>query len=298
MLDFKPITIEDKEIIEKYTKQKNYFLCSFCFVDLFIWAGHYKTSFCVKNDFLFIKSGEGENIIYAPPLGNGDFKAALEEIENDAKERGHAFKLAIIPEEIKEKLEEMYPNRFEFTEELDTEDYIYLAEDLITLKGKKLHAKRNYINRFKAEYDGRWEYEELTEENKREIFDFHLDWCGLKDCEENESFLGETCAISKALKNSKALDLKGGLIRLDGKIIAFSLGAKCNDELFVVQIEKANAEIAGAYQMINQQFAIHNCQDVMYIDREEDLGLEGLRRAKKSYYPVKMGVNYSAKVKG
>lgn len=301
MLDFKPITIDDKEIIEKFTKQKNYFLCSFCFVDLFIWADHYKTQFCVKDDFLFIKSGENENVFYAPPLAdntkNCDFKAALEEIEKDANERKHPFKLAIIPEELKEEIEMIYPNRFEFNEEIDTEDYIYLAESLISLKGKKLHSKRNYINRFTAEYDGRWEYEELTDENKREIFEFHLDWCGLKDCEENESFLGETCAISKALKNYKRLELKGGIIRLDGKIIAFSLGSKCNDELFVVQIEKANSEIAGAYQMINQQFASHNCQDVMYIDREEDLGIEGLRRAKKSYYPVKMGVNYSAKLK-
>ncbi len=296
MLDFKPITIDDKEIIESFTKKKNYFMCSFSFVDLFIWAEHYKIQFCIKDGFLFIKIAKSDGSIYTPPIGEGDFKNAVKEIETDAYERNIPFSMSSIPTEIKEKLELEFPGRFIFTEDLDREDYIYTSESLITLKGKKFHSKRNFINRFKQLYDGRWKYEELSDENMNEIFEFHLDWCGLKQCDDKDNFLGETCAVSRALKNYKKLDIKGGLIRLDGKIIAFSLGSSFNEELFIVHIEKANTEIAGAYQLINQQFAEHNCSSFAYIDREEDCGIEGLRKAKQSYYPFKLGVNYSAKI--
>lgn len=296
MLSFKKIEITDKEKIEQYTKQKNYFMCEHCFADLFIWRNHYNTQFCIQDGFLFIKmqSVPDNTHMYLAPIGSGDLKAAIELIENDAKEKNIDFIMISVPEELKETIEEFFPDKFTFNEERDNADYIYLAEDLISLKGKKLHAKRNYINRFKNTYDGLWEYENLTCENAREMFNYQLKWCELNECNEQDSFLGETCAIAQALNNFKELELRGGLLRLNNEIIAFTLGSKSHDDMFVVHIEKADYTIPGAYQMINQQFVQQNCNDVMYVDREEDLGIEGLRKAKLSYYPHKLGVNFSA----
>ena len=111
------------------------------------------------------------------------------------------------------------------------------------------------------------------------------------------AFQGETCAVSRGLDNFKALDLRGGILRIDGEVAAFTLGCRSTDDVFVIQIEKADHNIPGAYQMINQQFAIHNCRDVKYINREEDLGIEGLRKAKRSYYPELLVKKYAAVVR-
>ena len=114
---------------------------------------------------------------------------------------------------------------------------------------------------------------------------------------EDQNFFNETCAISLALKNFEKLELKGGLIRLNGKIIAFTLGSRANEDTFIVHIEKADYTITGSYQMINNQFAINNFEGIKYINREEDLGIEGLRKAKLSYNPIILADNYSATVK-
>lgn len=296
---FEEIDIKDKETIEKYTKQKNYFMCSYCFVDIFMWQSQYNTQFAIEDDILFLrcKNKETNKYVYLCPIGNGDLRKAIEKIEDNAKENNQEFIMCAVPLERKEDIEKILPNKFEFTEDRDSEDYIYLADTLTTLKGKKLHSKRNFINRFKAEYGNRWSYESLNDNNMHEIFNFHLEWCGQKDCNEPNEFLGETCAISKALKNYQFLGIKGGILRLDGKIIAFTLASKSHDNMYIVHIEKASYEISGAYQMINQLFAQENFKDITYVDREEDLGIEGLRKAKESYYPVKMGICYTAKIK-
>ena len=138
----------------------------------------------------------------------------------------------------------------------------------------------------------------MTRENIKDAFAFHIHWCNLNGCARERDFEGETCAIVQALHNFDYLNLRGGLLRLDGEVIAFTFGCKATPDMFVVQIEKADHTIQGAYQMINQQFVQRNCNDVEYVNREEDLGLEGLRKAKKSYYPVMRGVKYMAVPKG
>ena len=111
-------------------------------------------------------------------------------------------------------------------------------------------------------------------------------------------FFGETCAIGTALNSWDALGLRGGILRLDGEVIAFTFGCQATDDMYVVQIEKADHNIAGAYQMINQQFVKRNCTEVLYVNREEDLGIEGLRKAKRSYHPAFMAKKYMAVPKG
>jgi hypothetical protein len=290
MLQFRKVELSDKEKANRFLKMKNYFLCAYCFTDIYIWSTAYGTSLAFDDDFMYVKTLGAEGSFFTAPLGNGDYAKAIENLAEVAHEEGNPLRIYCVPPEIKEKLEELFPGRFTFSEGRDQADYIYSAESLMYLKGKKLHGKRNHINKFLSEYEGRWSYEELTSDKIHEFFNFQLDWCSDNPTE----FLGETCAVSTALKNMDELGIKGGLLRLDGKLIGVTLGSESFDDTFIVHIEKADADVPGAYQMINQQFAQHNYEKYRYIDREEDLGLEGLRKAKLSYYPESITENYYA----
>jgi len=268
MLEFNNIELENKDEIEKYTKQKNYFLCEHCFVDIFMWSDYYNTMFAIEDDFLFIKmqTFKHKKTMYLCPIGNGDLKKAILKIKEHSDKNNIPFVMISIPEEIKKQIEYIMPDKFDFKEEKNNEDYVYLAEDLMYLKGKKFHSKRNFINRFKINYNDRWKYEQLSDENIKEMFNYQLEWCEINNNNDKNSFLGETCAISKALKNYKQLKLKGGLLRLDGKIIAFTLASKSAEDTITVHIEKADHNIVGSYQMINFMFAQENFKDIKYVD--------------------------------
>lgn len=296
MLPFRPIKIEDKPKFDKIVKPLNSDICPHCFTDLFIWRFAYNTQICFKDDFVFVSQINNDKVLYLIPLGEGDILKAIEIIKQDAYERDVEFKICCLNENQKTQISKL-TDKFTFEEKRDSEDYIYTAESLITLKGKKLHSKRNFINRFKTNNEGKWSYEDITKDNAHEVFDFHLEWCTLNENNTSEDFKNETTAISTALKNFCALELKGGILRLDGKIIAFTMGSMATKDMFVVHFEKADHTIDGAYPMINQQFAIHNFNNVKYINREEDLGIEGLRKAKLSYNPEYLAKNYTAYLK-
>lgn len=297
MLPFREITLEDKQAVEACGSHYNYHLCERCFVDLFMWRSHYGTQICFYEGFLLVKMQplDGGHECYLAPVGEGDLGAALDALEDDAQERGIPLTIVSVAEPMIDRIEAARPGKFAFAHDSeDGDDYIYSAEKLRTLSGKKLQSKRNLVNRFQAAYEGRWSYEDISPETTREAYAFHLKWCEQNGCAHNRDFEGETCAIVQALDNFEALGLRGGLLRLDGEVIAFTLGCRATPDMYVVQIEKADHEIQGAYQMINQQFVLRNCGDVEYVNREEDLGLEGLRKAKRSYYPVMRGVKYAA----
>ena len=299
MLEFRELTLEDKPRIDACARAYSYPLCEHCFADIFIWRGHYDTKICFFDDFLLIrmKTFEEKRTMYLAPIGTGDLAAAIRAMEQDAAENGTDFFMCSIPEDMKPRIETALPDYFEYNTNEDNWDYIYLSEKLQTLSGKKLQSKRNLVNRFLATYEGRWSYEDISKANTHDAFNFHIKWCEQNGYLRDQSFWGETCAIGIALNHFDALDMRGGILRLDDEIIAFTLGCQSTEDVFVVQIEKANHEIQGAYQMINQQFVKRNCTAVTYVNREEDLGLEGLRKAKHSYYPVMMGVKHCARPK-
>lgn len=289
MLNFSKPQLADKDRANSFLKQKNYFLCSYNFVDLFVWANHYGTEIAFDEDFMYIKGGNADHLYFLAPIGSGDYKMAVDKLAQYASERGELLRMYVVPSDIKDKIEAIFPSRFDVSESRDTADYIYSAEKLMYLRGKKLHGKRNHINKFLSLYDGRWQYEELTADKAHEFFEYQLEWCA----DDPDEFLGETCAISTALRNMDALDIKGGLLCLDGRVIAVTLGSESHGDTFTVHFEKADADIAGAYQMINMQFAQRNFDKYAFIDREEDMGIEGLRKAKLSYYPDSITVNYT-----
>lgn len=185
-----------------------------------------------------------------------------------------------------ERLEQWYPGRFQITYERDDADYIYESEKLATLSGKKLHGKRNHINKFKNTFGDRWSYEPMSVDNVEECFQMALDWRNDNGCNEDEEKNAEMCVTLNSLRLFQELELTGGVLRIDGKVVAFTMGEPVCSDTFVVHIEKAYADVPGAYPMINQQFVEHECMGYRYVNREEDTGAEGLRKAKLSYRPA------------
>lgn len=292
MLPFREIKITDQQAIEEKFALEPEQMTERCFTDVFIWRCRYRTEFCIQGDFLYMMSipkKEQEYLVYLFPVGKGDRRAAMKAIADDAAERGKLYKIFACTALQKEELERLMPGRYEFTEDRDSEDYIYESEPLMTLKGKKLHAKRNYINRFLQNYEGRWSYEVIDPAvHKKELMDFHHLWCQNHDPSSEDTVVFESCAVWQALENFEALRMRGGILRIDGNITAFTLGCPTGLDTFTVQIEKALADIDGAYPLINRQFIQTSASEFQFINREEDMGIPGLRTAKLSYQPVKL----------
>lgn len=287
MLSFKKAEIEDKNEIERLL------LCSGCpsleynFTTIFLWQEQYESEFAIEDDVLYLRSGK-KDMSYLFPCGTGDIDAALEKIVSDRS------KFHSLSKEQAEYIEKKYPGKFTFEEKRDTEDYVYLAESLATLKGKKLSSKRNHINKFISENPD-WSYEKIDSTNLEEVCKMHQKWCHLSDVEGRPGLLEETLAVKKALSNYDKLGLSGGLIRVNGEVVAFSMGDRLNEKTFLVHIEKALSSFSGAYQIINREFVKNECVGYEFINREDDTGDEGLRKAKLSYRPVKLAIKYSAK---
>ncbi len=209
--------------------------------------------------------------------------AMMEWFQSQQKE----FHMHLVQQQEFVLLEQWYPGRFQIAYDRDSADYVYETEKLTTLAGKKLHGKRNHINKFKENYPG-WVYEPVGAGNVEECFQMALKWREEAECEQDEEKRAEMCVTLNALRLFEELGLKGGLLRAEpeGEVLAFTIGEPLNPDTFVVHIEKAFAGIQGAYPMINQQFVIHEAQGYQYVNREEDTGAEGLRKAKLSYRPV------------
>lgn len=284
---FKRAELEDKELMTSYFKKYESRSCERTFVNNYLWSRRYPVTFAVIENTLVFKSEDEKHLSFAFPAGEDeDIKKVLPVLKQYCEERGYPFSLYMVTAENFEKLESWYPGRFEIEYDRDSADYVYESEKLATLAGKKLHAKRNHINKFKTAYENRWSYESMSKENLEDCFQMALKWRKQNECEENDEKCAEMCVTLNSLRLFEELELKGGVLRIDGEVVAFTVGEELSKDTFVVHIEKAFAEIQGAYPMINQQFVEHECKGYTYINREEDTGAEGLRKAKLSYRPV------------
>ncbi len=284
-IQFRRVKLEDRELIHSYFERFPSRSCERTFVNVFLWSRHYPVTFgMIENTLVFRSKDETEAFTY--PAGEpDDVKRALTYLMGYTKEKKEPFILYLVTEEQFQQLEEWYPGRFEIEYDRDDADYIYESEKLATLSGKKLHAKRNHINKFKATYEN-WRYETMTKDNLEDCFQMALKWRNENGCEDDHEKNAEMCVTLNALRLFEELELTGGILRIDGEIVAFTIGEPLSEDTFVVHIEKAFADIQGAYPMINQQFVEHECMKYKYINREEDTGAEGLRKAKLSYRPV------------
>lgn len=283
---FKRPLMEDKEIIDGYFKAYPSRSCERTFVNVFLWAKHYNVEYAKIENTIVFKDNEEEGMAFAYPVGAPeDVKRALVFLMEYSAEHGQPFKLYSVTPENFEQIEAWYPDAFQIEYMRDAADYVYESEKLSTLSGKKLHGKRNHINKFMAVYED-WSYESLSKDNVEECFQMALKWRNENGCEEDVEKNAEMCVTLNSLRLFKELGQVGGILRVNGEIAAFTMGEPVSPDTFVVHIEKAFSEIEGAYPMINQQFVKHECTDYQYINREEDTGAEGLRKAKLSYRPI------------
>ncbi|MFA9465869.1 MAG: DUF2156 domain-containing protein [Velocimicrobium sp.] len=284
MIEFRNMTVEDKDWMNEMIKESDLRGCEYSFGNLFIWRKVSKVKVAQVENFLCVIGDSKENeIIYNYPVGSGDEKRVIERLIEDAKEKGCIPRFRAVLEEQKKRLEEWFPEQMEFTTNEGDWDYIYEVEKLTRLAGKHYHGKRNHIARFKD--GGDWSYEPITEENMDECRAMNEIWCKEYGCGKSESARLEQCAVQQSFSHFKELGFEGGLLRKAGEVIAFTIGEPLNSDTYNVHIEKAFPQIQGAYPLINQQFVEHNMQAFTYVNREEDMGEEGLRKAKMSYKP-------------
>lgn len=287
-IKFKKTELEDQELISHYFKHHTSRSCERTFVNCYLWSRFYHVEYAIVADTLVFKN-EDKGLYFTFPAGcEANVKKAIDLLMEYTEERGFSFGMYVVTPDQFERLEEWYPERFEISYDEDMADYVYESEKLSSLSGKKLHAKRNHINKFTGVYEGRWQYETITEENTEDCYKMLEKWSLDNECDKDSAKQAEVCVTRESLRQREQLHLRGGLIRLDGEVIAFSLGEPISSDTFVVHIEKAFGDIQGAYAMINQQFVRHECLDYQYVNREEDTGSEGLRKAKRSYRPVFM----------
>lgn len=295
MIDFKEIELKDKEWVDECLRQANFQGCEYSFTSNYIWRSIYHPKIAKVEGMYCLRSEYHGRYSYCYPAGQGDIKKVITLLLEDAKELGISFRMHGITEDLIEQLEEWFPGVFQFETNRDDSDYIYTVEKLSTLAGKKLHGKRNHINRFKDTDD--WEYYDVTSENVQECIEMNKEWLARYVTEEDKELQDEAKAVSEILEHFDELKVKGGILKREGKVVAYTIGEPINDDTYVIHIEKAFYEVQGAYPMINQQFVLRNCQDYKYVNREEDTGDEGLRKAKLSYYPDILLDKYVATLK-
>ncbi len=284
MLTFNEPEITDRQWASKALAHAKNFNCEYAFGALYMWRKSYRTYIANYEDSVIFRWGK-QHVYYSVPIGTCDFKRGIDEIFEDAKTLGIQPKIYGITDVYKDILEDIYPNQFEYVADDASFDYVYLSKDLAFLSGKKYHSKRNHISNF-IKNNPDWKYEDINEKNIDECLQMHRSWISNKDA-DNTDYANEYIAAKSALDNFKLLDLKGGLIRVQSQIVAYTFGERLNDECFVCHIEKAPADMQGAYAIINREFARRIYDDgYKYINREEDLGIAGLRKAKQSYHPV------------
>ncbi len=296
-IPFKKPELEDRETILRHLKAGSYKGCERTFANIYLWARFYDLVWALVEETVVFRSVFGGQYSYTYPAGDGDHRAAVEKILKECEEKGHPFALHGVSQKEYDELERYFPGRFQVEWPRDVEDYVYETEKLIHLSGKKYHGKKNHINQFKAACPD-WSYESISDENVEECFQMALRWRELNGCEGDPEKNKEMCVALNSLRLFKELELKGGLLRADGEVVAFTLGEPVSEDTFVVHIEKAYADVRGAYPLINQQFLEHEVADYTYVNREDDTGDEGLRKAKLSYHPVFMVEKGAVTLKG
>lgn len=288
--DFAPLELSHRQLVRSFLDQDPPRISELTFTNLFIWRKRYRPVLRRFRDcLLFILSPSGRNPFGLEPVGPGDKREALDSL---CAELG---KLSPEPQvcRVSEAFVNAYvdPDRYEAAPDRDNSDYVYRAEDLIHLAGRKYHRKKNFLNRFRREYDSRFLL--LSPDVLDSVLDMQEKWCQMKACVEEPDLLSEDYAVREALTHFEELGIRGGAIEIDSRLEAFSLGEPLDRDTAVIHIEKGNPDIPGIYAAINQQFCEHAWSHMDYINREQDLGVEGLRKAKLSYYPHHMVNKYT-----
>lgn len=289
MLKFKKTEIGDIEVFKKYIGFSGELSCESAFVNLLIWQSAYNNMWAEEDGQLIIKSGKGVDSSYRLPFGN-DFLKGINLIREYSGEEYPDFWV----QEGKrlDNFKANFGDKYVFEENRDAFDYIYLREDLANLSGKKYHGKRNHISAFSKKHD--WSFKPITAENTEDVKLCAEKWYKENADREDKYLRCEKQGVITILDNMELLGVRGGAVYVDGRVVAFTLGSRISDEIFDIHIEKALSDYAEGYTVINREFA-RTLTEYKYINREDDMGLEGLRKAKLSYKPAILLKKYACK---
>ena len=288
MIDFKPFEPSLRAEYEKFLTSRGVRGCEYGFTNLFLWGRQKAT--VLDNNLVFFSQFNRKSV-YLFPVGTGDLKKALEAIIQDAGKRGIPCRLTGLTHDDCALLEQLFPSRFRYHFDRDSFDYVYDINALADLKGKTYQKKRNHLNRFRQNYPDH-KLIPLTEENLPQAEALVTQWYQLRlEQSPHSDFHLEQAAISKAFRHWTELGLEGLLLTVEGNPVAMTIGSPLNATTFDIHFEKALDIADGAYPAINQGFAAYlrdKYPHLLWLNREDDMGLEGLRKAKLSYYPDHM----------
>lgn len=289
IIEFRPFEIGQKDYINRFFKACCGERADCSFETLFLWSETYQTRWAEEDGVFYVRAGTGADIFFMPPFTeDGELRpASLDRIRAELAAAGRPFAIRAASPATVERIETLWPGTYRFVEERDNWEYIYRTSDLIQLPGKKFRMKKNHLNGFLRQY-GDYQYEPIGADNMEETKAALEAWFvrhGRIEAEER--------AIALALAHWDALGMKGAVIRIYGRIEAVTMGSLLSSGVAHIFFEKANPDIRGLYQVINRDFLLREFGDTEFVNREEDMGLAGLRQAKLEYHPDHFAEKYS-----
>lgn len=284
MLDFKVIELSDREWINKLLSLSDFRGCEYCFANNLAWRRMYETKITRYKDF-YISCSFRKGIYFTFPAGSGDYADVFSQMKSFAEKNSSPLVIGSVTPDKFPLFAELFPeDSYTISADEDGWDYVYNSSDLISLAGRKYHGKRNHLKKLPADCI----YSPMTERDFDDCIAYAAGSYNRSDAYDDYSKVCEQFAIHTYFEHFNELGLMGGVLRRNGDIAAFTVGERINSDTLGVHIEKAESDIDGAYPAINNFFAKSAGKDFAYINREEDLGIEGLRKAKRSYHPAFM----------
>jgi hypothetical protein len=285
--EFKPIDIEDRELFQKIFWKYQPLTSEFTFTNLFMWRSYYQYEWSIHKEWLLILCNPlGWGYYFLQPVGPSPRTAVtymlLEWLRSEKQQ----------PEPCVERADERFAREFEAQKDFVIEplrdhfDYVYLTRNLIQLAGRKYHGQKNRLNKFIREHE--YSYESMTPDHIDMCVRVLKEWCNWRDCQKSALLRAEFHAVNEALLHFHKLQIQGGVVFVDHQIEGFALGEMLNEKTAVVHIEKVDPKIPEMFVVVNQLFAEKQWSETHYINREQDLGKSGLRRAKESYHPIQL----------
>ena len=283
MLEFSDLEIKDREKAVKCLEKSDFMGCEYSFANNLAWKRLADTKACFFKDFYILRSVSPDGSPYfVMPSGEGNYSELFAELKKVSGFCGVPLRISGVTQRSLPLFEELFSGQYTVTPDRDNSDYIYSTKNLAELSGRKYHSKRNHLARFgRTDY----EYSPMTENDFSDCILFTALAYNSKYSENDPSLIAEQYALNTYFTFFDRLGLKGGVIRIDGKVCAVTIGEKLNSDTFCVHTEKADTSFEGIYAGINNCFARSEAMDCKYINREEDLGIEGLRKSKLSYHP-------------
>ena len=285
MIQFTPFHLENRKTCNEFLLRCGERGCEYSFVNLYLWGR--QQAACIDSSLVFF-SQFSRRSVYLFPILTGDPQPVLDAVINDAALRGIPCRFTGLLQEDCDLLEQLYPGRFRFHTDRDGFDYVYEIHDLADLKGRKFQKKRNHLNKFRQNHPD-WRLETIDQDNLETVRDFVHKWYALRLEEDpHADFHMERAAIEKALRHWAELELEGLMLYSGDQLLAFAIGSRLSADTYDIHFEKALDIADGAYAAINQGFAAYlrdKHPELRWLNREDDMGLEGLRKAKTSYCP-------------